>query len=104
MMKRLFIIAAIAFPVLIGTATDVAAQEAHGIEAVEAVDEPQVKVLHGMLELTVTGREAVEFHIYSITGQLVKTITVADGSQTVDLPQGYYIVRCARWAKKVVVK
>ncbi len=43
------------------------------------------------------------FQIYSITGRLEKSFTLRDASQTVDLPQGCYIVRCEKWSKKVIV-
>lgn len=47
----------------------------------------------------------VRFMIYSITGQMVKTTDLAPGEElTVDLPQGYYIVKTAQWSKRVTVK
>lgn len=65
---------------------------------------PQVKVLHGGLELVVTDDSRETFMIYSITGQLVKSVEVERESRHVELPQGCYIVKCSKWAKKVVVK
>lgn len=45
------------------------------------------------------------FSIYSITGQVVKSGHVAAGtSTTVNLPKGFYIVKCDYWSRKVVVK
>lgn len=54
------------------------------------------------IELAASERSV--FEIYSITGQRVKSIAVEGGSAKVDLPKGCYIVRCAKWSKKVVVK
>ena len=46
------------------------------------------------------------FSIYSITGQLLRVVRLqADQRQTVDMPKGFYIVRCNnQWSRKVVVK
>lgn len=48
--------------------------------------------------------EHTVFEIYSITGQKVKSASVDNGSTTIELPKGCYIVRCPQWSKKVVVK
>ncbi len=45
------------------------------------------------------------FTVYSITGQIVKSVSVAGGSSTtINLPKGFYIVKCDYWSRKVVVK
>lgn len=45
------------------------------------------------------------FTVYSITGQIVKSVSVANGSSmTINLPKGFYIVKCDYWSRKVVVK
>lgn len=45
------------------------------------------------------------FTIYSITGQVVKSLKVASGTSiNVELPAGFYIVKCHAWSRKVVVK
>ena len=45
------------------------------------------------------------FSIYSITGQVVKSVSVGEGtSTTVNLPKGFYIVKCEYWSRKVIVK
>ena len=64
---------------------------------------PTIKPVTGGLEITVSDGKAHEFYIYSITGQLVKRIK-ADYTLTVELPQGYYIVKCSSWSKKIVVR
>ncbi len=84
-----------------------------GMQATPAIDnlsseivknEPSVRVIPGGLELTSGSGKSCHFAIYSITGQLVKQITITDSSVTIDLPQGYYIVKCNEWSKKVIVK
>lgn len=57
------------------------------------------------ITLSVKGEKAERFYVFSITGQLVKTIDVdAAGVRTVELPRGCYIVKCSHWSKKVMVK
>lgn len=66
-----------------------------------------VRTGSGRLELSVaSAAEApVRFYVYSITGQMLKSVDVAPGqSVCVDVPQGYYIVKCADWSKQVVVR
>ena len=52
------------------------------------------------------GNTDAVFHIYSITGQLLKTMRLsADGHASLDMPKGFYVVRCnGQWSRKVVVK
>lgn len=64
---------------------------------------PAMKAVSQGIELTVSDGEVHHFYIYSITGQMVKSVDVT-GSVTVDLPQGYYIVKCKDWSKKIVVR
>ena len=65
---------------------------------------PAIKVYSGQVELTVNGNESESFAIYSITGQMVKSMTLSSGSEIVDLPQGCYIVKCSKWSKKIIVR
>ncbi len=67
---------------------------------------PRLSVVPGGLKIeVVSDTEAGEtFTIYSITGQVVKSFTLKAGVETVDLPQGCYIVKCRHWSKKEVVK
>lgn len=54
---------------------------------------------------SVNDDKAYQFGVYSITGQLIKSIKVLPHtSTTITLPKGYYIVRCEKWAKQVVVR
>lgn len=69
-----------------------------------ASSQPSIKTSTGAVTLIVPSDESVNFQIYSITGQIVKTATVSHGSTTIELPKGYYIVKCIHWSKSVIVK
>ncbi|ROT07843.1 T9SS C-terminal target domain-containing protein [Muribaculaceae bacterium Isolate-104 (HZI)] len=57
------------------------------------------------ITLSVRSEKKIRFYIYSITGQLIKTVDVVAGeSEYVDLNRGCYIVKCSDWSKKVLVK
>ncbi len=65
-----------------------------------------VRVNQGHIELVAVD-QAATFSLYSITGQLVKSVSVAAGAtMTLDLPKGVYIVRCSegQWVKRVMVR
>lgn len=51
------------------------------------------------------GTNDVVFSIYTITGQVVRVVRVAaDSRVTLELPKGFYIVKCgSQWSRKVVV-
>ena len=59
----------------------------------------------GRITLSAGSSDAV-FQIYSITGQLIKTVRVnADSHSTVEMPKGFYVVKCnGQWSRKVIVK
>ena len=65
---------------------------------------PAVSAVQGAV-IIANGSDDTTFSIFSITGQVIKTIRLGAGSSvTIDLPQGFYIVRCQDWARKVLVK
>lgn len=76
----------------------------NGVQQELASPTVTMKVGQGQVELTVHGDEPIKFHIYSITGQLVKSASSANGSIVVELPRGIYIVKCDKWSKQIVVK
>ena len=80
------------------------AYPSHDNISINTSTQPTIKTSAGTITLTVTSDESVNFQIYSITGQVIKSITVSHGSATLELPKGYYIVRCSHWSKSVVVK
>ena len=103
-MKRLKNISIALIIGLMGLGSSVAyAFPAHNDISVN-VAQPSVKASTGAITLTVSSDNAVQFQIYSITGQAIKSITVGQGSTTIELPRGYYIVKCSYWSKTVVVK
>lgn len=68
-------------------------------------DDPVVATHDGVIELTSRGSADRTFQIYSIVGQLVRTVTVRAGdTEQLELRAGCYVVRCGRWSKKVVVR
>ncbi|MBD5266718.1 MAG: hypothetical protein HDS41_00810 [Bacteroides sp.] len=67
------------------------------------VSAPTIKPVPQGIELTVSDGETHQFYIYSITGQMIKSVEVRE-SAVIDLPCGYYIVKCREWSKKIVVK
>ncbi len=64
---------------------------------------PVMKAVAQGIELIVSDGGVHHFYIYSITGQMVKSVDVAE-SVTVELPQGCYIVKCNDWSKKIIVR
>lgn len=71
-------------------------------KAIENV--PVVSVEKGFVELTAPEGDVVKFEIFSITGQLVKSVTVKSSTVKVDLPKGFYIIKCENWTKRVMLK
>lgn len=52
------------------------------------------------------GNSNVVFNVYSITGQLLRQVRVGtDQHVSIEMPKGFYLVRCGtQWSVKVVVK
>lgn len=65
---------------------------------------PEIKLHPGAIEIKVLTPTKYHFHIYSITGQLIKSLEIADDTQTIELKQGCYIIKCKKWSKKVIIK
>lgn len=59
----------------------------------------------GRIQFSAGNTDAV-FLVYSITGQLLKTVRLsADGHASIDMPKGFYVVKCnGQWSRKVIVK
>ena len=66
--------------------------------------QPQVRVLHGQVEITIPGDESRQVQVYALTGQVVKSINATPGVTSIDLPAGYYIIKCDRASWRVVIK
>lgn len=102
MKKILFVILFIAAAFAPVEAASQANSHRH-LPAIGQTDAPKVAVSNGSIVITAPAEANYVFDIYSITGQLVKRVKLTDGTATVELPQGCYIVKCERWSKKVVV-
>lgn len=104
-MKKLLLI--LFASIAISSAHAVAWPDANGpVQRVEnASSAPSVSGGVGHITFSAGSADAV-FSIYSITGQLLKTVRVgADGHVTMEIPKGFYVVRCgSQWSRKVVVK
>lgn len=70
-----------------------------------AGDDPTVVGGKGTIAMA-AGESDATFNVYSITGQLIKSVKVSAGTKvTMDFPKGFYIVKCVgKWSRKVVVK
>ena len=66
--------------------------------------QPKVRVVSGGIEITVAGERECRVSIYAVTGQIVKETVVYPGVMSIDLPKGYYIVKCDNLSTRVVVK
>ena len=80
------------------------ASESGAPQHMEVVTAPTVKVVNGLVEINVNGEENRQVYVFSLTGQLVKTVTATPGTTTIDLPAGYYIVKCDRISQRVIVR
>lgn len=84
-------------PMEMAYAADAPRQEA-------AYNEPSLAGRRGAIDITCPSNgRTYTFHIYSITGQLIKRVQLTDSAASVDVPQGCYIVKCDAWVKKVIV-
>ncbi len=102
-MKRFVFIIALVMASVVCTPEAVYSQTGDG-ETLSSVNRaPLLKAVANGIEITVRDGVARRFYIYSITGQVIKSVEVAE-CVTVQLPQGYYIVKCSDWAKKIVVR
>ncbi len=88
------------------TAVPMAVQAVPASSRIETVsNEPQALGGKGTVTL-IAGDEDATFRLYSVTGQLLRTVKVsAQGRVTIDMTKGFYLVKCAgHWSHKVVVK
>lgn len=80
------------------------AEAAPAVESRVSDRAPAVSVEKGYIELTAPEGETVKFEIFSITGQLIKAVTVKSSILKVDLPKGFYIIKCEAWTKRVMLR
>lgn len=99
-MKRIIRIAFVAICTALAAASGSYMLAAERIESVA----PEAKATPVSGGIEVSASEQTRFEVYSITGQQIKAITISGEAQTIELPNGCYIVRCPQWSKKVIVK
>lgn len=80
------------------------AEAAPAVESRVADRAPTVSVEKGYIELTAPDGDNVRFEIFSITGQLIKSLTVKGSTVKVDLPKGFYIIKYESWTKRVMLR
>lgn len=68
------------------------------------VTQPTATAEPGCIVFEVSGDKPVKFSIYSITGQVVKVVNASPGRTVVEMPRGYYIVKCEDRSTQVVVR
>lgn len=105
LMKKLIILSALVFMgVLFVGATNNTPNSADEIISSSLVEQPSISTASGCIILTAPTDKTIKFYIYSITGQIIKTISVSSGETIVELPKGYYIVKCENWSKQAIVR
>ena len=100
-MKRKIRILAMA---LVGVIASTSATWAVAADRIEQTQAAAVRVSASSSGVQLTAHESTRFDIYSITGQLIKSLEVKLETVTVELPTGCYIVRCPQGSQKVVVR
>lgn len=66
---------------------------------------PTMRSVEGGIEFTVPDGSEIKFYIFSITGQMIKSLSVSsDTSSVAEVPAGCYIVKCEYWSKKILVR
>lgn len=102
-MKKLLILLVVCAAVGVASQAWAVPEPVPAVENVAGV--PSVKGGDGRIYFYAGSSDAV-FSVYSITGQLVRTVKVnADAHATIDISKGFYIVRYYNlWSRKVVVK
>lgn len=73
-------------------------------EEIQAAATPSVSIDGAVIEMRNPYSEPVKFQIYSITGQLIKSVVVKSVPVRLELPKGFYIVKCDNWTKRVMLK
>ncbi len=100
---RLFSIA-IVLSMASGVHTAFAADDKVVIES-NIVEEKGPTVTVSGTHIDMWSDKAITFEIYSITGQLIKSVNVPASTHVkIELPKGFYIVKCESWTRRVMVK
>lgn len=88
------------------SALAVVANESDTQEGITAVVRTEPKIITGSqcIEITINEEGNHEAAVYALTGQLVKHLSLTEGTTHIELKPGYYIVRIDGQSKRVVVK
>lgn len=65
---------------------------------------PELKILNNSIEIVVSDDKDHTVAVYALTGQVIKNIVVSEGSTSIDLNSGYYIVKIDDTAKRVIIR
>lgn len=105
MPKRLFRTTAILLSLIVSAAPVMAAvdDDDRDIAGELTSPEPSASPVEGGVDLTAPAPGQLTFHIFSITGQLVKTVSIREETVRIELPRGCYVVKCGRWSKKILI-
>lgn len=104
-MKKLIILLAVLFSgCLFVGATNNTPNPADETTSFSLVQQPTISTTSVGIILTAPTDRSVKFYIYSITGQIIRTVFVSSGETFVELPKGYYIVKCENWSKQAIVR
>lgn len=104
-MKRLFAIAVCVFGLASATPRIVASSaDANDKEQTITTTAPTMTATPNGVELSAYDGTTHRFRIYSITGQMIKSADVTDNTIRINLPKGFYIVKCDSWSKQLVVR
>lgn len=104
LLRKCFAIAALAVAGMFAVPVSMATPSEVGSQSVEVSAQPSVRVVDGHVEISLPGEEPRQVAVYSLTGQLVKSIVVQPGVTVIELAPGYYIVRCDRLSQRVIVR
>lgn len=82
------------------------ANESDTNEGISTVVRTEPKIVTGSqcIEIVISDEGSHEAAIYALTGQLVKHLSISEGTTHIELKPGYYIVRIDGQSKRVVVK
>ena len=77
-----------------------------GQESLAVASEATVDVQKGAVLISNNSAGDNTFTIYCVTGQQVKVVELSgDAKATVELPKGFYVVKCSdSWSRKIVVR
>lgn len=74
-------------------------------DSLDRVESTTVAGVSGGIELRNNTAEAQRIFIYTITGQMLRSLTIEPGQTlSVDLPAGYYIIKTPDHSRRVLVR